>query len=62
MQNFRFDFPREINCWYIIPLGRVLPERLMGMCCWIGLHFQDWIDYNGVAFSIEFTRMGSHIS
>ena len=28
MQNFRFDFPREINCWYIIPPGRVLPERL----------------------------------
>ena len=63
MQNFRFDFPREINCWYIIPPGRVLPyERLMGMCCWMGSHFQDWIDYNGVAFSIEFTRMGSQIS
>ena len=27
-------------------------------------HFQDWIDYNGVAFSIgpnRVTRMGSHI-
>ena len=23
------------------------------MCRWIGLHFHDWIDYNGVAFSIE---------
>ena len=27
--------------------------RLMGMCCWMGSHFHDWIDYNGVAFSIE---------
>ena len=26
------------------------PKRLMGMCCWMGLHFHDWIDYNGVAF------------
>ena len=25
----------------------------MGMCRWIGSHFHDWIDYNGVAFSIE---------
>ena len=42
--------------------GRILPyKRLMGMCHWMGSHFHDWIDYNGVAFSIEFTRMGSHI-
>ena len=31
----------------------VLPyKRLMRMCRWMGLHFHDWIDYNGVAFSI----------
>ena len=45
--------------------GGVLPSnRLMGMCRWMGSHFHDWIDYNGVAFSIEanrVTRMGSHI-
>ena len=36
----------------------VLPfKRLMGMCCWIGSHFHDWIDYNGIAFSIV-TKMG----
>ena len=23
------------------------------MCCGIGSHFRDWIDYNGVTFSIE---------
>ena len=33
--------------------GGLLPyKRLMGMCCWMGSHFQDWIDKNGVAFSI----------
>ena len=31
----------------------VLPyKRLMGMCRWMGSHFHDWSDYNGVAFSI----------
>jgi len=39
--------------------GRVLPyKRLMGMCRWMGSHFQDWIDYNGVAFSIELLEWG----
>ena len=23
------------------------------MCRWMGSHFHDWIDYTGVAFSIE---------
>ena len=33
----------------------VLPSNSwpMGMCRWIGSHFHDWVDYNGVAFSIE---------
>ena len=31
--------------------GGVLPyRRLMGMCRWMGSHFQDWIDYNRVTF------------
>ena len=39
----------------------ILPfKRLMGMCRWIGSHFHNWIDYNGIAFSIV-TKMGSHI-
>ena len=34
--------------------GGLLPyNRLMGLCRWIGLHFNDWIDYHGVAFSVE---------
>ena len=28
-------------------------KSLMGMCRWMGSHFHDWIDCNGVAFSIE---------
>ena len=35
------------------PEGRLPYKRLMGMCRWMGSHFQDWIDFNGVAFSIE---------
>ena len=37
----------------------VLPfKRLMGMCCWMGSHFYDWIDYHGVAFSIVLLAWG----
>ena len=31
----------------------LLSKRLMGMCSWMGSHFHCWIDYNGVAFSLE---------
>ena len=33
-------------------------NRLMGMCCWMGSHFHDWIDNNGVAFSTELLQWG----
>ena len=43
--------------------GGVLPyKRLMGMCCRMGSHFHDWIDYNGVAFSIELLEWGRTFS
>ena len=32
--------------------GGLPSNRPMGMCCWMGSHFQGWIDYNGVAFSL----------
>ena len=32
--------------------GLLLYKWLMRLCCWLGPHFHDWIDYNGVAFSI----------
>ena len=28
------------------------------MCRWMGSHFHDWIDYNGVALSIELLEWG----
>ena len=43
--------------------GGVLPyKRLMGMCRWMGSHFHDWIDYNGVAFSIDLLEWGRKFS
>ena len=39
----------------------VLPyKRLMGKCRWMGSNFHDWIDYNGVAFLIEFLEWVTH--
>ena len=32
------------------------------MCCWMGSHFDDWIDYNRIAFSIEFLEWGGTFS
>ena len=50
------DMPTRV---YNNPGGVVLPyERLMGMCRWMGSHFHDWSDYNGVAFSIELQEWG----
>ena len=37
------------------PGGEVLPSNgLLGMCRWMGLHFHDSTDYNGVAFFRHF--------
>ena len=45
------------------PPGGVLPyKRLMGMWRWMGSHFHNWIDYNGVAFSIELLQLGRTFS
>ena len=38
--------------------GVLSSNNLMGMCRWMGSHFHDWIDYNGVAFSIELQEWG----
>ena len=50
---------------FFVPGGALPINGLMGMCRWMGSHFHDWTDYNGVAFSSTFyrvTRMGSHFS
>ena len=45
------------------PGGGVLPyKRLIGMCRWMGSHFHDWSDYNGVAFSIDLLEWGRKFS
>ena len=47
-------------CW---PPGGVLPYKgLMGMCRWMGSHFHDWIDYNGVTFLEELLEWGRTFS
>ena len=39
--------------------GESLPsKKLMGICRWMGSHFYDWIDYNGVAFSTGLLEWG----
>ena len=43
--------------------GGVLPyKRLIGMCRWMGSHFHDWIDYNGVTFLVELLEWGRTFS
>ena len=43
--------------------GGVLPyKRLIGMCRWMGPHFQDWSDYNEIAFSIDLLGWGRKFS
>ena len=32
------------------------------MCRWMGSRFDDWIDYNGVAFLIELLQLGRTFS
>ena len=35
------------------PEGVIPYKRLLGMCRWMGSHFHDWTDYNGVTFLVE---------
>ena len=62
--NRHSETPSEISSASGPPRGGgegVLPyRRLMGMRRWLGSHFHDWVDYDGVAFSIELLVMGSH--
>ena len=43
--------------------GGVLPsKRLLGMCHWMGSHFHNWTDYNGVTFLVELLEWGRKFS
>ena len=44
------------------PRGALPYKGLMGMCRWMGSHFHDWTDYNGVAFSKELLECGCTFS
>ena len=45
--------------WFGLAGGGARPSnRLIGMCRGMGWHFYDWIDYKGVAFSIELLEWG----
>ena len=37
-------------------------NRLIGMCCWMGSHFHDSIDFNGVTISTESLEWGRKLS
>ena len=52
------------NNFGVIPGGGgVLPYKtVIGMCRWMGSHFQDWSDYNGVAFSKDLLEWGRKFS
>ena len=38
--------------------GVLLSKRLLGMCRWMGSHFHNWTDNNGVTFSVELLEWG----
>ena len=41
----------------------VLPsKRLLRMCRWMGSHFHNWPDYNGVTFLVELLEWGRKFS
>ena len=45
------------------PPGGVLPsKRLLGMCHWMGSHFHNWTDNNGVTFLVELLEWGRKVS
>ena len=43
--------------------GGGLPyNKLIEMCHWMGSHFDDWSDFNGVAFSTDLLEWGRKFS
>ena len=60
---YLFDYARRSEVLLHSHPGGLLPyKRLMGMCRWMGLHFHDWIDYNGVTFLVELLEWGRTFS
>ena len=42
--------------------GLLSYKRLIAMCRWMGSHFHDWTDYNGVALLLESLEWGRTFS
>ena len=50
-------FQTNILSWGVVP-----SKRLLGMCHWMGSHFHNWTDYNGVTFLVELLEWGRKFS
>ena len=49
--------------WIVKTRGGILPsKRLLGMCRWMGSHFHNRPDYNGVTFLVELFEWGRKFS
>ena len=44
------------------PPGVLPSNRLLAVCGWMGLHFHNWTDYNGVTFLVELLEWGRKFS
>ena len=42
--------------------GGLPSKRLLGMYRWMGSHFYNWTDYNGVTFLVELLEWGRKFS
>ena len=73
VMSLLYHWDRIVNVWMVqVHLYQVAPnfsyngvlsyKRLMVTCCRMGSYFYDWIDYNGVAFSIELLEWGRTFS
>ena len=57
------DWKRQDSSGNCHPGGGVLPsKRLLGMCRWMGSHFHNRVDYNGVTFLVELLEWGRKFS
>ena len=59
LQNIPYLDVRSAKC---IPWGVLPSKRLLGMCRWMGSHFHNWTDYNGVTFLVELLEWGRKFS
>ena len=57
LPNIPDEFPNTSQCTEN-QMSADVPEDLWAPRRWMGPHFHDWVDYNGVAFSIELLEWG----